>query len=94
MDLPSSMTVTRDRMGRLMAFVARVMKDVDAVAPVVGRGIGIDEHTALLMNPTNGDVSIVGIGTAYVCTSDHKAAVCESGKELTFEGVLLLLSLF
>lgn len=74
-------------MGRLMAFMARIMKDVDSQPPSVGRGIGIDEHTALLMDPSSGDVSIVGVGTAYVCTADHEAAVCEPSQELTFEGL-------
>ncbi len=74
-------------MGRLVTFMSRILKDVDAQPPSTARGIGVDEHTALLLNPTNGDVSIVGVGSAYVCASDHQASVCEPSKALTFEGV-------
>ncbi len=32
-------------------------------------------------------MSAVGLGTAYVCTADHTAQVCSSGKPLTFQAV-------
>ena len=47
--------VTRDRMGRMLAFTARILKDqmyvpASTSAPIsLVHAIGIDEHTALLM---------------------------------------------
>lgn len=71
-------------MGRMLAFVARVRADTaDSQFPVV-RGVGVDEHTALLLDTTTGAVSAVGVNTAYVCTTDHDAEVCSSGTPLTF----------
>lgn len=83
-------TVTRDRMGRMLTFVARIQEgDVfaaQATSSQTIRGVGIDEHTALLLDVTNGDISAVGVGTAYICAADHKAAVCEPREYLTFGG--------
>jgi cyanophycinase-like exopeptidase len=78
-------------MGRLVAFDARIMKDVDSKPPSLIRGIGIDEHTALLLDPTTGNVNIVGVSTAYICVADHAATVCSSGKPLTFQGEFIWL---
>lgn len=78
--------VTRDRMGRMLTFVARILEDNgESVAPV--RGVGVDEHTALLLNTSTGDIEAVGVGTAYVCTADHRAEICLQGKPLTFKNV-------
>jgi cyanophycinase len=52
--------VARDRMGRLMVFLARISAD----NPSQPYGIGIDEKTAVLMNP-DGSASVVGSGNAY-----------------------------
>ena len=73
----------RDRMGRLVTFLARIMQDdwsTDA------KGIGIDEKTALLVEP-NGSVSLVGIGTAYFLRTPGKPEVCVSRTALTFRDV-------
>src|SRR5687768_18153592 len=53
--------VTRDRMGRSLTFLARIVNNGWASQP---RGIGIDERTALLVEP-NGAVTMVGSGAAY-----------------------------
>ena len=53
--------VTRDRMGRSLVFLARIVNNGWAAQP---RGIGIDEQTALLVLP-NGSASMVGNGAAY-----------------------------
>src|ERR1051325_8988072 len=53
--------VTRDRMGRSLVFLARIVNNGWSTQP---RGIGIDEQTALLVLP-NGSASMVGIGAAY-----------------------------
>jgi hypothetical protein len=78
--------VTRNRMGRSVTFLSRILKDVANPAVTSARVLGVDEHTALLLNVNNGDVSIVGVGTAYVCSSDHNAAVCKEDTPLTFQG--------
>ena len=75
--------VARDRMGRLITFLARIMQDdwsTDA------KGIGIDEKTALLVEP-NGTVSLVGVGAAYFLRTPGKPEVCESRTALTFRDV-------
>lgn len=80
--------VTRDRMGRMETFVARIFKDNATPSAVqLARGVGVDEHTALLLDVTTGEVNAVGVGTAYVCTSDHQPAVCVEKTPLTFENV-------
>lgn len=73
----------RDRMGRLVTFLARIMQDdwsTDA------KGIGIDEKTALLVE-ANGDVSLVGVGAAYFLRTPGKPEVCESRTALTFHNI-------
>ena len=54
-------------MGRMNTFMARILKDVDSKPPALSRAVGVDEHTALLLDPKTGDVQSVGVGTAYVC---------------------------
>lgn len=93
--------VTRDRMGRMLTFVARILQDdllskasKGDAAVSVARGVGVDEHTALLLDVTTGDVSAVGVGTAYVCSADHDPTICAAETPLTFKGAnpTLLLS--
>lgn len=47
--------------------------------------MGIDEHTALLLDVTTGAVSVVGVNTAYVCMADHQPITCKSSTPLTFK---------
>jgi cyanophycinase len=75
--------VTRDRMGRMLTFMGRIMQDE---GETVVRGVGVDEHTALLLDVDTGDVSAVGVNTAYVCTPQHAPEVCTKDKPLTFRG--------
>ena len=79
--------VTRDRMGRTITFLARLMKDIDPTPPALARAVGIDEHTALLLDVKTGNLQAVGTGTAYVCLADHQAEVCEERTPLTFSNV-------
>jgi cyanophycinase-like exopeptidase len=53
----------------------------------VVRGVGVDEHTALLLDVTSGNVQAVGVGTAYVCSAQKDAEVCSSNTPLTFTEV-------
>jgi len=57
----------RDRMGRLLVFLARLnVQDGKPLAPEQAiRGIGIEEGTALLLD-TNGQGKVVGKGAAYL----------------------------
>lgn len=73
----------RDRMGRSVAFLARMIKDGWASSV---RNIAVDERTAILVNP-NGTATRVGTGAAYFMSSNGVPAVCVSGTPLTYTGV-------
>ena len=72
--------VTRDRMGRSLAFLARIVNNGWASQP---RGIGIDEQTALLVLP-NGAATMVGTGAAYFLQAPGPAQVVTAGTPLTY----------
>jgi cyanophycinase-like exopeptidase len=70
----------RDRMGRLMTFMARQLRDgiTDSVL-----GIGIDEGTSLVVNP-DGIAQVMGEGAVYFVLGDHIPEECEPQTPLTF----------
>lgn len=75
---------TRDRMGRLLTFVARIVQNtwitVDAA-----RGIGVDVETALLID---GDMATrVGLGSVYFLRPAVAPVTCKRGTPLTFRSV-------
>lgn len=72
--------VTRDRMGRSLVFLARIVDNGWAAQP---RGIGIDEQTALLVSP-NGSATMVGIGAAYFLQAPGPAQVLVAKTPLTY----------
>lgn len=72
--------VTRDRMGRSLAFLARIVNNGWATQP---RGIGIDEETALLVLPT-GAATMVGVGAAYFLQAPGPAQVLADKTPLTY----------
>jgi cyanophycinase len=72
--------VTRDRMGRSLAFLARIVNNGWATQP---RGIGIDEETAILVLPT-GAATMVGTGAAYFLQAPGPAQVVAAGTPLTY----------
>ncbi len=72
--------VTRDRLGRSLVFLARIVNNGWATQP---RGIGVDEETALLVMP-NGATSMVGNGAAYFLQAPGPAQVIASGVPLTY----------
>lgn len=76
----------RDRIGRLLTFVARLVKDGWATADNV-RGIGIDSETALLMD--NGVVTRVGVGSAYFMNPTTSPLICTAKQPLTFRNVMI-----
>lgn len=76
----------RDRMGRLLVFMARILQDGEEKSV---RAIAVDEHTAVLLEP-DGRARIVGTGSAYFLRASGKASVCRPGNPLTFHGVQVI----
>jgi cyanophycinase-like exopeptidase len=72
--------VTRDRMGRSLTFLARIVNNGWAAQP---RAIGIDEETALLVLPT-GAATMVGTGAAYFLQAPGPAQVLADKTPLTY----------
>jgi cyanophycinase len=74
----------RDRMGRMLVFLARLIKDGWSETP---REVAVDERSAVLVEPS-GDVTVVGSGRgAYFLRPTQAPARCESSKPLTFRDV-------
>jgi len=71
--------VARDRMGRLMSFVARQIQDGKSGAFY---GLGIDDDSALVIDQ-NGLGTLYG-STAYVVLGDHAPEQCAPRQPLTF----------
>ena len=72
--------VTRDRMGRSLAFLARIVNNGWSIQP---RAIGIDEETAILVLPT-GAGTMVGVGAAYFIQAPGPAQVLADKTPLTY----------
>lgn len=70
----------RDRMGRLIAFVARAATDGTSPNPI---GIGVNEETALVID-ASGAGSVLGIGNVYVVTAAAAPAHCVAGDPLVY----------
>jgi len=75
--------VTRDRMGRLVAFLARIVKDGWATS---AKGIGIDEMTAIAVE-ANGTATVLGSGAAYFLRTPGAPEVCQAKKALTYRNL-------
>lgn len=79
----------------MLTFMARILTDIAAASAAhkganqLSRAVGIDEHTALLLDVATGSVAVVGVGTAYVCSADHQPTVCTNKTPLTFNGKFL-----
>jgi cyanophycinase-like exopeptidase len=74
----------RDRMGRTLGFLARIMKDGWSSAP---REVAIDEKSAVLVEG-DGKARVVGKGKgAYFLRPTKAPEVCEKDVPLTFRGV-------
>src|SRR5205809_2256578 len=72
--------VTRDRMGRTIVFLARIIDNGWSAQP---RDIGIDEHTAILVTP-NGAGTMVGTGAAYFLQAPGPAEALAPTVPLTY----------
>jgi cyanophycinase-like exopeptidase len=77
--------VTRDRMGRLLAFLARIMADGWVARPDAARAIGLDEQTAVMVDA--GYASVLGVGAAYFLRPSIAATTIQAKKPLTLRSV-------
>jgi cyanophycinase len=75
--------VTRDRMGRSLAFLCRIHANGWSAAP---RGIAIDEETALLID-ARGSGSVVGNSFVYFIAAPGAPEVCQARTPLTYRNV-------
>jgi cyanophycinase-like exopeptidase len=75
----------RDRMGRLISFVARQMKATDADA---FSGLGLNEGTAVVIDSA-GMGTVYG-GRAYLVHGDHSPERVEPGTPLTYSDVQII----
>lgn len=77
--------VTRDRMGRLVTFLARLQQDGRAIAP---RGIGVDEKSAVGVSLT-GAATVFGGGNGayFLSVTNSITRVCAANTPLTYTPV-------
>jgi cyanophycinase len=75
--------VTRDRMGRDLAFLCRIYTNGWSNTP---RDIAIDERTALLIDG-RGNGSVVGASTVYFMQAPGAPQVCQPKTPLTYTGI-------
>ena len=74
----------RDRMGRSLAFLARLLQDRWTATP---KEIAIDERSAVLVGP-DGKAKVVGSGKgAYFLRPSENPLTCKSAVPLTFHGI-------
>jgi len=74
----------RDRMGRTLTFLARIMKDGWSPGP---REIAVDEKSAVLVEPT-GKARVIGSGNgAYFLSVRGGPDTCQSNTPLTFRDI-------
>jgi cyanophycinase len=76
----------RDRMGRLLVFMARILQSDDVQSV---QAIAIDEHTAVLLEP-DGHGKVAGTGAAYFLKASSKAQACRPGVPLTFAHISVI----
>ncbi len=82
--LTDSHFAKRDRMGRTLVFLARIMRDGWSKSP---REVAIDEKSALLVEP-DGKGTVVGSGRgAYFLRPTQKPEVCRKNQPLTFRKI-------
>jgi cyanophycinase-like exopeptidase len=72
--------VTRDRMGRTLAFVARQIQDGKAASAL---SVAVNEATSVVVDK-NGLATVMGNGPAYFILGDHAPEVCQPGVPLTY----------
>jgi cyanophycinase len=75
----------RDRMGRTLVFMARILQDGKARRV---RDIAVDQRTAVLLEP-DGMATVVGAGSAYFLEATQAPETCKANTPLTFRGVMV-----
>ena len=75
--------VTRDRMGRDLAFLCRIADNGWSAAP---RGVAVDEQTALLIDGS-GHATVVGNSTVYFLQAPGLPQVCAAKTPLTYDNI-------
>jgi cyanophycinase len=75
--------VTRDRMGRDLAFLCQIYNNGWSTTP---RDIAIDEQTALLLDST-GNGTVVGNSTVYFLRAPGAPQVCQPKTPLTYQNI-------
>lgn len=73
---------SRDRMGRLVTFLARLVQDGWSAE---AKGIGVDVETAVAVD--NGVASLFGLGDAYFLRTPGMPEVCQDRTPLTFRNL-------
>lgn len=76
----------RDRLGRLVTFMARILNDGWATEV---RGVGIDEEVALAIGADGEAIVFADRGSVYLLEATSNPVVCEKGRPLTFPNVLI-----
>jgi len=71
----------RDRMGRMITFMARMMVDFNTT---VSYSIGVNEGTAIALETSTGLATVYGTSNAYFVKSNRKPDVCRTAVPLTF----------
>lgn len=75
--------VKRDRMGRLLVFLARILQDGWATQV---RAIAVEQDAAVLLEP-DGQAKIIGSGPAYFLEAKNLPEVCRRKTPLSFSGI-------
>jgi cyanophycinase len=75
--------VKRDRMGRLLVFLARILQDGWAKR---ARAIAVEENAAVLIG-ADGRATVVGFGPAYFLEANAAPAGCKDKMPLTFRNI-------
>jgi cyanophycinase len=73
----------RDRMGRLVVFLARILQDGWATQV---RAIAVEENAAVLLEP-DGSAKVIGVGPAYFIEARNPPEICRRKTPLRFRGV-------
>lgn len=77
--------VERDRMGRLLVFVARQLKDGKYKSIT---GLAVERETSVVTDG-RGAARVMGKGPVYLVVGDHPPEVCEPNQPLTYSGYKL-----
>ena len=80
--ITDSHVIERGRLGRTVAFMARLKRD-GWLGDRPARAIAIDRETAVLVEP-DGTATIVGPKTAYFMEATSAPQICEQGRPLSY----------